>query len=71
MNGTDEWTDGPNVRVDDVPCTPVSVRPLRSRYTPETGDVVLGRVTEIAGKRRGGGTTSSQYPSPHPHRFKP
>ena len=29
----------------------VSVRPLRSRYSPETGDVVLGRVTEIAGKR--------------------
>ena len=29
----------------------VSVRPLRSRYVPETGDVVLGRVTEIAGKR--------------------
>lgn len=29
----------------------VSVRPLRSRYNPETGDVVLGRVTEIAGKR--------------------
>eukprot|EP00740_Mantoniella_antarctica_P023538 CAMPEP_0198696882 /NCGR_PEP_ID=MMETSP1468-20131203/314437_1 /TAXON_ID=1461545 /ORGANISM="Mantoniella sp, Strain CCMP1436" /LENGTH=236 /DNA_ID=CAMNT_0044453357 /DNA_START=85 /DNA_END=792 /DNA_ORIENTATION=+ len=29
----------------------VSVRPLRTRYTPETGDVVLGRVTEIAGKR--------------------
>ena len=25
--------------------------PLRSRYVPETGDVVLGRVTEIAGKR--------------------
>ena len=29
----------------------VSVRPLRTRYVPETGDVVLGRVTEIAGKR--------------------
>ena len=29
----------------------VSVRPLRSRYGPETGDVVLGRVKSIAGKR--------------------
>ena len=29
----------------------VSVRPLRTRYVPETGDVVLGRVTDIAGKR--------------------
>ncbi|CAM6090404.1 unnamed protein product [Calypogeia fissa] len=29
----------------------VSVRPLRARYTPETGDVVVGRVTEVAPKR--------------------
>ena len=29
----------------------VSVRPLRTRYVPETGDVVLGRVVDIAGKR--------------------
>ena len=29
----------------------VSVRPLKSRYVPETGDVVLGRVRTISGKR--------------------
>ncbi|BBM97698.1 exosome complex component RRP4 [Marchantia polymorpha subsp. ruderalis] len=29
----------------------VSVRPLRARYNPETGDVVVGRVTEVAPKR--------------------
>ena len=29
----------------------VSVRPLRTRYVPETGDVVLGRVVDVAGKR--------------------
>ncbi|KAL2650698.1 hypothetical protein R1flu_018826 [Riccia fluitans] len=29
----------------------VSVRPLRARYNPETGDVVVGRITEVAPKR--------------------
>ena len=29
----------------------VSVRALKARYAPETGDVVLGRVKEISGKR--------------------
>eukprot|EP00878_Enallax_costatus_P028397 GHUV01030672.1.p1 GENE.GHUV01030672.1~~GHUV01030672.1.p1 ORF type:complete len:341 (+),score=80.58 GHUV01030672.1:584-1606(+) len=29
----------------------IFVQPLKSRYTPEVGDVVVGRVTEIAGKR--------------------
>jgi len=29
----------------------VTVRPLRSRYVAETGDVVVGRVTEVAQKR--------------------
>lgn len=29
----------------------VSVRPMRSKYSAETGDVVVGRVTEVAGKR--------------------
>lgn len=29
----------------------VSVRPLRARYVAETGDVVVGRVTEVATKR--------------------
>eukprot|EP00879_Flechtneria_rotunda_P004122 GHRR01004367.1.p1 GENE.GHRR01004367.1~~GHRR01004367.1.p1 ORF type:complete len:327 (+),score=72.26 GHRR01004367.1:123-1103(+) len=29
----------------------IYVQPVRSRYTPEVGDVVVGRVTEIAGKR--------------------
>ncbi|KAL3701027.1 hypothetical protein R1sor_019049 [Riccia sorocarpa] len=29
----------------------ISVRPLRARYNPETGDVVVGRITEVAPKR--------------------
>jgi exosome complex component RRP4 len=29
----------------------VSVRPLRSRYQPEVGDVIIGRVRELAAKR--------------------
>ncbi|ORY93067.1 hypothetical protein BCR43DRAFT_444922 [Syncephalastrum racemosum] len=29
----------------------LSVRPLKTRYTPEIGDVVVGRVTEVAMKR--------------------
>ncbi|CEF98178.1 Exosome complex RNA-binding protein 1/RRP40/RRP4 [Ostreococcus tauri] len=29
----------------------VSVRALKSRYVPETGDVVLGKVTNVSGKR--------------------
>jgi len=29
----------------------ISVRPLKSRYSADLGDVVVGRVTEIAGKR--------------------
>lgn len=29
----------------------VMVRPLRAKYVPETGDVVVGRVVELAGKR--------------------
>mmetsp|Transcript_40358 Transcript_40358/g.67635 ORF Transcript_40358/g.67635 Transcript_40358/m.67635 type:complete len:317 (-) Transcript_40358:1778-2728(-) len=29
----------------------VSVRPVKSRYTAECGDVIVGRVVEIAGKR--------------------
>jgi len=29
----------------------VSVRPLRAKYNPETGDVVVGRITEVAPKR--------------------
>lgn len=29
----------------------VLVRALRSRYVPETGDVVVGRITEVAGRR--------------------
>ncbi|KAK9834028.1 hypothetical protein WJX81_004480 [Elliptochloris bilobata] len=29
----------------------VSVRPLRNRYSAELGDVVVGRVTDVAGKR--------------------
>ena len=29
----------------------VSVRALKSRYVPETGDVVIGRVASISGKR--------------------
>ncbi|WIA09572.1 hypothetical protein OEZ85_008964 [Tetradesmus obliquus] len=29
----------------------IYVQPVKSRYTPEVGDVVVGRVTEIAGKR--------------------
>lgn len=29
----------------------VMVRPLRAKYVPETGDVVVGRVMELAGKR--------------------
>ena len=29
----------------------VSVRPLSSRYVAELGDVVVGRVTDVAGKR--------------------
>eukprot|EP01111_Echinosteliopsis_oligospora_P017405 TRINITY_DN7517_c0_g1_i2.p1 TRINITY_DN7517_c0_g1~~TRINITY_DN7517_c0_g1_i2.p1 ORF type:complete len:146 (-),score=35.30 TRINITY_DN7517_c0_g1_i2:511-948(-) len=34
-------------RVDKL----ISVRPLRSRYTGEVGDVVVGRVTELGPKR--------------------
>lgn len=29
----------------------VSVRPLSSRYVAELGDVVVGRVADVAGKR--------------------
>ncbi|CDF32318.1 unnamed protein product [Chondrus crispus] len=29
----------------------VMVRPLRAKYIPETGDVVIGRVTDLAGRR--------------------
>lgn len=29
----------------------ITVRPLKTRYIPETGDVIVGRVTEVAGKR--------------------
>lgn len=29
----------------------ISVRPLRARYTGEVGDVVVGRITDISGKR--------------------
>ncbi|KAL1915365.1 uncharacterized protein VTP21DRAFT_6823 [Calcarisporiella thermophila] len=29
----------------------VSVRPLRTRYNPEIGDIVVGRITEVAPKR--------------------
>ncbi|SAL99905.1 hypothetical protein [Absidia glauca] len=29
----------------------LSVRPLKSRYTPEIGDIVVGRITEVAMKR--------------------
>ncbi|KAJ7522908.1 hypothetical protein O6H91_18G031000 [Diphasiastrum complanatum] len=29
----------------------ISVRPLRARYNPGTGDVVVGRITEVAPKR--------------------
>ncbi|KAL7415679.1 hypothetical protein BDY24DRAFT_406274 [Mrakia frigida] len=29
----------------------VSVRPLRARFTPEVGDLVVGRITEVAAKR--------------------
>lgn len=27
----------------------VSVRPLRSRFVPEVGDLVVGRITEVSG----------------------
>ena len=36
-----------NVQVNKLIC----VRPLRSRYVPEIGDVVVGRITEV-GQRR-------------------
>jgi len=29
----------------------VSVRPLSARYSPEVGDVVVGRITEVGDKR--------------------
>jgi exosome complex component RRP4 len=29
----------------------LSVRPLKTRYTPEIGDIVVGRITEVAMKR--------------------
>lgn len=29
----------------------LSVRPLKTRYTPEIGDIVVGRVTEVITKR--------------------
>lgn len=29
----------------------ISVRPLRSRYIADTGDVIVGRIVEVAGKR--------------------
>eukprot|EP00298_Acanthocystis_sp_HF-20_P006137 c16086_g1_i2.p1 GENE.c16086_g1_i2~~c16086_g1_i2.p1 ORF type:complete len:300 (-),score=133.25 c16086_g1_i2:23-898(-) len=29
----------------------ISVRPIRSRYTPEVGDVVVGRITEVGAKK--------------------
>ncbi|KAI8086741.1 uncharacterized protein BX664DRAFT_282892 [Halteromyces radiatus] len=29
----------------------LSVRPMKSRYTPEIGDIVVGRITEVAMKR--------------------
>ncbi|CAI4215064.1 unnamed protein product [Parascedosporium putredinis] len=38
----------------------ISVRPLRARYTPEIGDLVVGRVTEVQARRWRVDVASSQ-----------
>ncbi|KAI9497577.1 hypothetical protein BDB00DRAFT_803249 [Zychaea mexicana] len=57
MRGHGTYTDGENVVVSAVAGAVervnklLSVRPLKTRYTPEIGDIVVGRVTEVVTKR--------------------
>ncbi|KAI9261452.1 exosome component 2-like protein [Phascolomyces articulosus] len=57
MRGHGTYTDGENIVVSAVAGSVervnklLSVRPLKNRYTPEIGDIVVGRVTEVAMKR--------------------
>ncbi|KAI7848275.1 exosome component 2-like protein [Circinella umbellata] len=57
MRGHGTYADGENVVVSAVAGSVervnklLSVRPLKTRYTPEIGDIVVGRVTEVITKR--------------------
>ncbi|KAI8084348.1 exosome component 2-like protein [Gilbertella persicaria] len=57
MRGHGTYTEGEGVVVSSVAGTVervnklLSVRPLKTRYTPEIGDIVVGRVTEVAMRR--------------------
>ncbi|KAI8148735.1 exosome complex exonuclease RRP4 [Fennellomyces sp. T-0311] len=57
MRGHGTYADGENVVVSSVAGAVervnklLSVRPLKTRYTPEIGDIVVGRVTEVVMKR--------------------
>ncbi|KAJ8655707.1 hypothetical protein O0I10_008592 [Lichtheimia ornata] len=57
MRGHGTYSDGEGVVVSAVAGAVervnklLSVRPLKTRYTPEIGDIVVGRVTEVITKR--------------------
>ncbi|KAI9317579.1 exosome complex exonuclease-like protein RRP4 [Dichotomocladium elegans] len=57
MRGHGTYADGENVVVSAVAGQVervnklLSIRPLKTRYTPEIGDIVVGRVTEVITKR--------------------
>ncbi|CAZ84863.1 unnamed protein product [Tuber melanosporum] len=47
MRGRDSAVDGDDSDVNKL----LSVKPLRARYTPEIGDLVVGRIAEVQSKR--------------------
>ncbi|KAI8373123.1 uncharacterized protein BYT42DRAFT_594884 [Radiomyces spectabilis] len=57
MRGHGTYTDGENTVISSVAGMVervnklLSVRPLKTRYTPEIGDIVVGRITETAMRR--------------------
>ncbi|KAG0166857.1 exosome non-catalytic core subunit rrp4 [Apophysomyces sp. BC1034] len=57
MRGHGTYTDGEGTVISSVAGAVervnklLSVRPLKTRYTPEIGDIVVGRITEVATKR--------------------
>ncbi|KAI8387482.1 exosome component 2-like protein [Blakeslea trispora] len=57
MRGHGTYTEGEGIMISSVAGAVervnklLSVRPLKTRYTPEIGDIVVGRITEVAMKR--------------------
>lgn len=53
LRGHGTYADGENMVVSAVAGVVervnklLSVRPLKTRYTPEIGDIVVGRITEV------------------------